>query len=698
MEFYALVHTIPSIGPQYAKKLQRLNIRTVRDLIYHLPQRYQNFALISNITNLQHGEIATIQGQILSIKNIYARGGKKIQTAEISDGESTIEATWFNQPYLVKALPQGTYISLSGKIKQFGRKKTIVSPQYEKITNYESGITNIGTIHTGRLVPIYPETSGVSSKWLRSRISKILPHSLSSIEETLPENIREKNGLMDLKTALEKIHFPLKQTEAEMAKDRLAFEELFEMQLLALSRKKEWKKNKLAHKLSVNQEKVLEFINNLPFALTESQKTAVREILQDLSKEQPMNRLLEGDVGSGKTVVAAIGCFAAYLNGFQSAIMAPTQILAQQHYDTLSKLLSPLGVKVNLVTGGKKTIRNQGKTKGEYCHSSSIIHHSHTNDVLVGTQALIQKNIAFDQLALVIVDEQHRFGVAQRALLAKKGGEKIPHVLTMTATPIPRTIVLTMYGDLDLSTLDQMPKGRVQIKTWVVPHQKRESAYEWIKKRVQDTDEQAFIVCPLIEESEKETMQSIKAASAEFKKLSTKIFTNLRLGLLHGKMKPKEKNEVMEKFKMGEIDILVATPVVEVGIDIPNATIMLIEASERFGLSQLHQLRGRVGRGSKQSYCLLFSDSRSEISLSRLKALERTLSGAQLAELDLKLRGPGEVYGTRQHGFPELKIASFSDYDLIKRARQAAEEVVDKLNLYPKLQNLISQKQSIAPN
>jgi ATP-dependent DNA helicase RecG len=378
-----------------------------------------------------------------------------------------------------------------------------------------------------------------------------------------------------------------------------------------------------------------------------------------------MNRLLEGDVGSGKTVVSAIAMFLSHLNGFQSVLMAPTEILAQQHYRTISQLLEPSKIRVGFATGSQKT-------KIKDC------------DVLVGTHAVLQKGISFDKLGLVVIDEQQRFGVEQRALIRSKG--KNPHLLTMTATPIPRTIALTLYGDLDLSILDEMPHGRKQIKTWLVPSKKRESAYAWIEKQIKNTKSQVFIVCPFIEESE--TMQTVRAASKEFENLQKNIFKKLRLGLLHGKMKAKEKDAVLGKFRNGEIDILVATPVVEVGIDIPNATIIVIEASERFGLSQLHQLRGRVGRGDKQSYCLLFTESKNPMTLERLKAMEKHNVGAELAELDLRLRGPGEIYGTMQHGRKMLKIASFSDFHLIQKVRKEAEKIFPDLKKYP----LLSEK------
>lgn len=669
MDVNSSVRYVPSVGPRLATRLKKLGIETVRDLVSHFPHRYEDYTLISDIKSLQPGETATVRGQITAIKNIYTRGGRKIQTATLSDGEGSIEVAWFNQPFLVKTLPTGSWVSLSGKIGWFSRKKAFLSPEYERLSTIGQG-----TLHTGRLVPIYPETYGLSSKWLRSRIAATLPEALHEIEEFLPVYVREQNKFLELREAIEKIHFPKTLEEAEEARRRLSFDEFFRLHLTSLTRRQDWTKNQLAHRLIVDQEKVLEFIGNLPFNLTLSQKRAIREIADDLSKTYAMNRLLEGDVGSGKTVVAALACFIAAQNGFQSAVMAPTQILVMQHYQTLDKVLTPLGVKVGFVATNSKF------------------------DVVVGTHTLIQKGINFERLALAVIDEQHRFGVAQRALLAQKGNGVTPHVLTMTATPIPRTVALILYGDLDLSTLDELPAGRIKIKTWVVPAQKRGAAYEWIRKHVKDTKEQAFIVCPLIEESQVETMKSVKAANAEFKRLSKEVFPDLKLGLLHGRLKVAEKEKTMQKMREGKIDILVATPVVEVGIDMPFATIMMIEGAERFGLAQLHQLRGRVGRGTKQSYCLLFTESQSERVLVRLRAMERTMSGRQLAELDLKLRGPGEIYGTAQHGFPEFKVASFSDVSLIKKAQETAETLIKDLKKYPRIQEILPEKEKIPAN
>jgi len=660
------------VGPIYAKRLAKLGIQTAEDFIYHFPFRYDDYSLVSPISRVQPGETVTIKAEVLSVKNEYTKHGKKLQKAQVSDGTKTIEVVWFNQPFLVKTIKVGEWYNFSGKADWFARQVVIVSPEYEKLP-----ISN--TIHTGRLVPVYPETYGISSKWLRSRIAPLLNLVVPKIPDFLPEEMKLKYHLPNLGQALQKIHFPESKKEAEEAKARLAFDELFLIQLASLKRKGDWQKKSLANKFYVDQEKILNFLNNLPFQLTSAQRRCVREILADLALEKPMNRLLEGDVGSGKTVVAAIAIYAAYLNGFKSALMAPTEILASQHFQTLSQLLSSFGVKISLVTSSKKP-----KDKEP------------TPDVWVGTHALLYQKLDFGNLSLVIIDEQHRFGVEQRAKLAKSG--EAPHVLTMTATPIPRTIALTLYGDLDLSVIDEMPPGRMKVKTWVVPPVKREAAYEWIRKHVKNTDEQAFIVCPLIEESE--TLKSVKAVTVELEGLSKKVFPDLRLGLLHGRLKSKEKDEVVEKFRQGNLDILVSTPVVEVGIDIPQATIMMIEAAERFGLAQLHQLRGRVGRGKKESYCLLFTETPIGRPLQRLKAMEKSHIGMELAEIDFKIRGPGEIYGTAQHGFPDLRVASFTDLELIQKTRQAAEETVGKLSKFPVLQEKLKQftQASIAPN
>lgn len=674
MNLSSSVSKFPLVGPVYIKRLKKLDIKTVEDLLYHVPHRYLDFTLTSHISRVQVGETVTVSGRVVSMKNQYTKRGKKIQFAQVADETGTIDVVWFNQPFLVKNIRPGQTISLAGKVDWFGRKRALISPEYEIVREGKL------PVHTGRLVPVYPETSGISSKWLRGRIAYAYPLEESEIEDFLPDDVLRKLNFVDLRRAIETIHFPKNLKDVDSGRERLAFDELLLLQLKNAYRKLDWGKNEVEYKLKVNKSQVAEFINSLPFSLTDSQKRSRDEILENLEKVTPMNRLLEGDVGSGKTVVAALASFVAFANGYQSVFMAPTQILAQQHFNTLREIFDPFNVRVSLVTSAG--VRGgPGKT-----------------DVYVGTHALIHKKVEFENVALVVIDEQHRFGVEQRAHLTRKSGKKryAPHVLTMTATPIPRTVALTVYGDLDLSTLDELPKGRQKITTWVVPSQKREGAYKWISEQIEKDKVQVFIICPLIEESEVETMKQVKAATAEYEKLK-KVFARRTIGLLHGRLKTKDKDRVMDKFKKGLIDILVSTPVVEVGIDVPNATIMMVEAAERFGLAQLHQLRGRVGRGKKKSYCLLFTESRGRKALSRLNAMRKGMTGFELAELDLKLRGPGQVFGTLQHGFFDLKIASWQDTELIKKAKAVSEEAIEHPQKFSKL--LAKMKSpSIAPN
>ncbi|MEK7502645.1 MAG: ATP-dependent DNA helicase RecG, partial [Patescibacteria group bacterium] len=622
---------INQAGPifkKYSSRLEKLGIKKMEDFLYHIPFRYEDYSLVSKIADIQLGEIVTIKGEVTEVKNEYTRRWKNLQKAKVADETGEIDIIWFNQPFIPKIIKKGDMVSLAGKVDWFKNKAILQSPQYEVLFSENE------PIHTARLVPIYNETRGISSKWLRRQISKIIKEQIQFMNEYIPDSIIEKRELMGLKRAIEQIHFPKSLAEAEKARARLAFDELFFLQLAALFRRSQWKNNFVGNPFSISKYKknIEEFLEKLPFDLTNAQKKAIKEVFKDLSSKKPMNRLLEGDVGSGKTVVAGIAMFLAYLNGFQSAIMAPTEILALQHFKTIDSLLSPFKVRVGIVTGSKKE-------NNKDC------------DILVGTHALLSKKISFKNLGLAVIDEQQRFGVEQRAVIRKKG--KSPHLLTMTATPIPRTIALTLYGDLDLSFLDEMPRGRKVVKTWLVPKEKREDAYKWITKQIIDSCGQVFIICPFIEESE--TMTTVKAAVKEFERLKKEVFPNLKLELLHGKLKAKEKDTILNKFKNGQANILVATPVVEVGIDIPNATIMVIEAADRFGLSQLHQLRGRVGRSDKQSYCLLFTESQNPGTIQRLKSLESIFVGAELAELDLKLRGPGEIYGTAQHGAMQLK-------------------------------------------
>ena len=653
---------VPLVGKSYANRLKKLGIQTVENLLHHYPFRYDDFSKRRKINELLAGETVTVTAQILEIKSIYTRGSRRLTLATVADETGELQVVWFN-PYVTRAIKKGDMVHLSGSLSMSNNKPALVSPEYECIKEVGNGSRL--PLHTARLVPIYPETHGVSSKWLRSRLNVILTTFgvLPGELEFLPTTIKQRQNLVDLRKALQTIHFPEDMNQVEKARKRLGFDEFFLMQLQALKRRAEWQKKPLAQKLKIKSSKLKidEFINSLSFDLTNAQKKAVYEILKDLEKDVPMNRLLEGDVGSGKTVVAAVAIYTAHLNGFQSALMAPTEVLAEQHYKEISKMLAPFGVKIALRTGSRK-----GKAA------------SLNPNVLIGTHALLFDSVKFKNLGLVIVDEQHRFGVKQRAKLLKKvGDDRVPHLLTMTATPIPRSLTLTAYGDLDLSVLDEMPPGRKDVTTWVVPNHKRDAAYNWTREQIRDGS-QAFVICPLIEESEAETMQSVKAATAEFEKLSKEIFPDLKLALLHGRIKSKEKNEILTDFKNGKYDILVSTQVVEVGIDVPTATLMIIEGAERFGLASLHQLRGRVGRSDRQSYCLLFKSSRSRQANERLKAMEELNDGFKLAEVDLKLRGPGEIYGTKQHGLMNLKIASLSDVKLIKTTRNEAKKLLEK--------------------
>ncbi len=653
----------------YASRLEKLGIKKLEDFLYHIPARYEDYSLISRIETLQPGETVTVQGRVVEIKNEYTKNSLRLQKAIIEDETGRINIIWFNQPFLINTIQKQMILSVSGQISLDPYNgKSIKSPEYEVI------LKDAPTIHTGRIVPVYPETKGISSKWLRRQIYNILQKSKQNLFEYIPDSILKNNNLIRFNDAIEQIHFPKIKDYADRARHRLSFDELFLIQLAVLNRKRKWLENFRGHPLSVSHYKkdIENFWKKLPFQLTGAQKRAVSQIFKDLAGKKTMNRLLEGDVGSGKTVVATIAMYLTSLNGFQSVLMAPTEILAQQHYDTISNLLSPFGVRVELVTGNKKLRKDQKNNPGF--------------DILIGTHAVLSKKIQFDKLGLVVIDEQQRFGVEQRAIIRNKG--KNPHLLTMTATPIPRTIALTLYGDLDISYLDEMPNDRKVIKTWLVPSEKRTNAYKWIKSQIELYKTQAFIICPFIEESE--SILSVKAAVKEYERLKKEDFKDLKIGLLHGKLKSKEKNDILQKFRDKKLDILVTTPVVEVGIDIPNATIMMIEGSERFGLAQLHQLRGRVGRGDKESYCLLFTQAKNEETLARLKAMETMCNGAELAELDLRLRGPGELYGTMQHGTKFLKIANFSDISLIETTKKEAEKIFPKLSSYPMLLNKLT--------
>lgn len=678
MELRDPVNSIPFIGEKYCRLLANLEIETVADLLRHYPSRYEAFSPVKEITALVTGEKATIKAEVVEIENIFTRYGKKLTKAVVSDASGNLTLVWFNQTYLTKTIHPGEVFRFSSELKSFSGQPAFLSPEYERVTEADQ------PTHTGQLVPVYPETAGVSSKWLRSRIRWVLNHLSLDPLEILPEQVRNKFSLTKIEPALRAIHFPQSRREVSIATKYLAFEEMFRWQLSSLKRQQDWKKRKAGYCLpNTGYRKDLDsFIKSLPFGLTTAQTRSAEEILADLGRETPMNRILQGDVGSGKTVVAALAAYASALSGFQAVYMAPTEILAQQTFAVFTKYFAPLGMKLSLQTGSKQPIADSRQL---------------TAGIIVGTHALLHRPQLFDKLAVVIIDEQHRFGVEQRGNLLKQASTetKTPHLLTMTATPIPRSLALTLYGHLDISIIDEMPPGIKPTKTWLVPEEKRRAGYEWVLKQLEEGG-QAFIICPLIEESAHETFEDVKAVTTEFEKL-TSIFPNFGIGLLHGRLKTPEKEEIIRKFRQGEIQVLVSTPVVEVGIDIPQANVIVIEGAHRFGLASLHQLRGRVGRAGQDSFCLLFSPQQTPSTQRRLRALSTHHSGLKLAELDLKMRGPGELYGRKQHGVPELKMASLSDLGLIKDTRTAAEEVLSNLKEYPQLAEKAADS-NIAPN
>jgi ATP-dependent DNA helicase RecG len=688
MDLNTPLFAISGIGSSYAKRLAYLNLNTVSDLINHFPFRYEDFSNTTSVLESQEGERVTLIGEIWSIKNVYTRNRKVLTQAIFNDGTSPIDLTWFNQSYLTKSIQTGDKLQISGRVKRWKNKFSIVAPVWEKIGNQQVTI-NKPTLHTGRLVPVYSETAGLTSKWIRAKIADILPKVKSEVSDPLPEEI--KNGMEELVSAVEKIHFPKSQEDVFRAQERLGFDELFYVQLATQKARAEWQDKPSVEPLKIQKKKLEEFIKSLPFKLTNAQKRVVEEITSDLQKTYPMNRLVQGEVGSGKTVVAAIIAYLTHLNKLRTLYMAPTEILAFQHFSTFTRLLESLGVKVGIYTGSRKfTKLKKTATVGNKKADSGQAGMTAVPDIIIGTHALLSEKLVTEDVGLVIIDEQQRFGVEQRSFL--RGRAKVPHFLTMTATPIPRTVALTMYGDLDLSIINELPKGRKLVSTHVVPSKKRADAYKFIEKKVKENGDQVYIITPLIEESE--TLTSVKAAIVEFERLKTFVFPDLKLGLLHGRLKSKEKEEVLNKFKDKEIDILISTTVVEVGVDVSNATIMVIEGAERFGLAQLHQLRGRVGRGEKESFALLFPGNEDPQVVSRLKSLEKNHDGYTLAELDLKIRGAGEVFGRRQSGRFEFKIASFSDLSLIEKTRNTARDILSKdptLDNYPKLKLKLSE-------
>lgn len=652
------IRYIPRVGPIMAGRLERLDIRTVRDLLFHLPFRYEDFSHTCSIARLIIGTPAHVVATVESIKTVFTKTGKRFQQCRVYDESGTLTILWFNQPYLASLIHEGDRISLAGTLSFFGQTKAMIAPLWESWNPHGENTATSG------IIPVYPATDGVTSRWIRDRIRSLLSLENSMPAEYLPEDLIHEYGLKTIQDALQTAHCPKQLNETHAARYRLAFDELLMLHLRSQIRKKEWSKQHRSHMFKKVVPSEEAFLSSLPFSLTDDQKQAIEAIGKDLSGSIPMNRLLLGDVGSGKTVVAAYAIYKTVLNGFSAVFLAPTQILATQHFETFTTLFTPFNIPVTLHTAATKKGKTDTKTPG----------------VIVGTHAVFSHASDITRLGLLVIDEQQRFGVHQRSLLQEKREDATtPHVLTTTATPIPRTLALTVYGHLDVSLLSTMPTGRLPVKTWVVPSEKRDGAYEWIRKHIQETRSQAFIVCPFIDPSD--TAQSVRSATKEYERLKTTVFPTLSITLIHGKMKAAQKDAILADFSAGKYDVCVATPVVEVGIDIPNATIMMIEGSERFGLSQLHQLRGRVGRRSQQSYCLLFTEG-NEDAVSRLKILEQNHNGPDIAREDLKNRGQGNIFGIEQHGLPPFTFASLSDEQLVEKTRRAA---LDLLRAHPDL-------------
>ncbi|MDQ3700434.1 MAG: ATP-dependent DNA helicase RecG, partial [Chloroflexota bacterium] len=647
------VGELPGVGPKAVVALERLGIYSIKDLLYHFPRRHLDRRSVTAIADLLPGASATIFGTVYQVHTKRSPvQGLSVTDAIIQDDTGSCHAVWFNQPYLVRTLSRPGRVVLSGKVE-------VAADGAVQLASPELEFDSDDLLHTGRLVPFYGKTEGVSDKQMRTWVRLALAASAGQLREALPADVLAEARLMGFADALSQAHFPDDDAALAGARGRLAFDEFLLIQLGVLRRRRDWRESEPGVAMPAGPELLEEFSALLPFELTAAQRRVLDEVAADMAQDLPMSRLLQGDVGSGKTVVAVMACLIAVRNGYQAALMAPTEVLAQQHLRTVSRLLEPFGLRVELISGSLRRAE-KGRVWGA-CAAGEI-------DVLIGTHALIQEDGSFQALGLAIVDEQHRFGVRQRGALRRKGYH--PDVLVMTATPIPRTLALSVYGDLDVSVIDALPPGRRGIKTFPVSPDNRHRAYDFLRKQVR-SGRQGFIICPLIDESDK---IEARAAKAEHERLQRQ-FTDLRLALLHGKMSPKEKDAVMVAFRDGFVDVLVSTAVVEVGIDVPNATVMLIEGAERFGLSQLHQFRGRVGRGEHQSYCLLLSDSAAAEENPRLRAVVENHDGFALAEEDLKLRGPGEFFGTRQSGLPDLKVAKLSDVSILESARRQAQRI-----------------------
>lgn len=673
MNLTTSLKSIKGVGEKTVEQFAAAGLRTVGDLIDFLPRKHEDFSEVVAIGDIHPGKV-TIKARCEKITTRMVRRGLKITTATLVDDSGKLQATWFNQPYRTTQLKNpGEEFFFSGEFEFNFNRYQLTNPSAEKVSDMP--------VQTDRLLPVYRQIKGLKTQLVRKILAELRP-LITMLPETLPAKVVKSEKLLSRSDALLGMHFPAKVEDVETARERLAFEELFQL-LLASQFNKQENAKLTGWNIPFEQKVVAEFVKELPFALTNAQRRSAWDIIQDLEQQTPMNRLLQGDVGSGKTVVAGIAARQAAFHGFQTAVLAPTEILATQHAETLSKLLEPFGVRVGLLTGSVKGTAR--KTLYEHIASGDV-------HVVVGTHALLQDTVNFRKLGFVVIDEQHRFGVAQRqALLAKS--EHMPHLLAMTATPIPRSLALTVYGELDVSVLNELPKGRKPIKTKLWSPNSRAQLYEIMDQELA-AGRQAYVICSLIDDNPE---NDVKSVEAEYKVLRQGPFKHRSIGLLHGKLKSDEKEKVMSQFNAGKLDMLVSTTVVEVGVDVPNATVMLIEDADRFGLSQLHQLRGRVGRSEHQSFCYLMMSDSSKPS-QRLREIEKSNDGFYLAEVDLRLRGPGEIYGRAQHGALNLQIATLSDTKLIARAQKQAKAFVqsgEDLLQYKQLKAQVEQYQRL---
>ena len=675
----APVNRLRGVDTKLTARLKRLDVETIRDLLYLFPRHHEDYSTAVKISELSPGEECTVVATIWEAREVAKgpKGGRRDTEAVLSDETGNLKVIWFGQRYLARSLKPGSQIAISGKASVFRGQLVFENPEHEMLDASGSGA------HTGRLVPIYPLTEGLTRRNMRRLTWQTVQNWVGGLEDALPDDILARTELMPLLDAVYQAHYPKEMETWELARRRLAFDELFTLQLAVLARRRMQHDNIKGIEIIAPANVIDGFYQTLPFPLTKAQRRCIQEIEADFrAGTPPMSRLLQGEVGSGKTVVALSALLSVAAAGYQGAMMVPTEVLAEQHFQSIGNLLSGLArpvqephllsvylehmdrpVSIGLLTGSSRAPVKRELTK---------MAADGTLDILVGTQALIQEGISLPRLALAVADEQHRFGVMQRSALQERGQDN-PHTLIMSATPIPRTLSLTLFGDLDISTIDEMPAGRQEVATRRLEPEQRDTAYGFIRRQVEE-GRQAFVVCPLVDESE--TIES-KAATEEYQRLSQDIFPDLSLGLLHGRMPGKEKDKVMRQFRDGELDILVSTPVVEVGIDVANATVMMIDGADRFGLAQLHQFRGRVGRGEHKGYCILMSDTVSETAKERLSALARIQDGFKLAEVDLELRGPGDFFGTRQSGLPSLKMAHLTDLELLEMARNEATKLME---------------------